>query len=284
MSKEERENLIGAKNETNRPGDKGTTPKESHWLPILHTGLSVWAIGALFVSVALPSDSQGHTFLEYADLLVCVFFLVDFAVTLATSKNRWQYFITWGWLDLLSSIPMLPAARLGRLARILRLVRVIRSIRATRLLSSVILQQRAENTFLAVSLVGILLTITFSVAMLHFEGKAEGSNIKTVEDAVWWALVTITTVGYGDRFPVTTEGRLLAVVLMFTGAGLVGTFSAFLASWFIGGIEQEQKLETEGLRQEIKAMRQEIRNALSQCSGPAQTQGTTAISGESIPL
>lgn len=246
--------------------------------------LSVWAIGALFVSVALPSDSQGHAFLEYADLLVCVFFLVDFAVTLATSKNRWQYFVTWGWLDLLSSIPMLPAARLGRLARILRLVRVIRSIRATRLLASAILQQRAENTFLAVALVGILLTITFSVAMLHFEGKAEGSNIKTVEDAVWWSLVTITTVGYGDRFPVTTEGRLLAVVLMFAGAGLVGTFSAFLASWFIGGIEQEQKLETEGLRQEIEAMRQEIRNALSQGSGSAKTQSTTAISSESTPL
>ena len=48
--------------------------------------LSVWAIGALFVSVALPSDSQGHAFLEYADLLVCVFFLVDFAVTLATGR------------------------------------------------------------------------------------------------------------------------------------------------------------------------------------------------------
>ena len=120
--------------------------------------------------------------------------------------------------------------------------------------------------------------------MLHFEGKAEGSNIKTVEDAVWWSLVTITTVGYGDRFPVTTEGRLLAVVLMFAGAGLVGTFSAFLASWFIGGIEQEQKLETEGLRQEIEAMRQEIRNALSQGSGSAKTQSTTAISSESTPL
>lgn len=181
--------MIGAKNETNRPSGKGATPKNHIGYQFFILALSVWAIGALFVSVALPSDSQGHTFLEYADLLVCVFFLVDFAVTLATSKNRWQYFITWGWLDLLSSIPMLPAARLGRLARILRLVRVIRSIRGTRLLASVILQQRAENTFLAVSLVGILLTITFSVAMLHFEGKAEGSNIKTVEDAVWWSFL-----------------------------------------------------------------------------------------------
>jgi voltage-gated potassium channel len=216
--------------------------------------LSIWAIGALAASVALPEGSTGHTFLEYADLLVCILFLVDFFVTLATSNDRWKYLITWGWLDLLSSIPMLPAARLGRLARIFRVVRVIRTIRATRLMASLVLQHRAENTFLAAALVGILLTVTCSAAMLHFEMKAEGANIKTAEDAVWWSLVTITTVGYGDRFPVTTEGRLLAVVLMFAGVGLFGTFSAFLASWFIGGMQEEKKSEIEELRQEIREL------------------------------
>lgn len=216
--------------------------------------LSLWAIGALAVSVSLPEGHTGHTFLEYADLLVCALFLMDFIVTLATSKNRWQYFITWGWLDLLSSVPMLPAARLGRLARIFRVVRVIRTIRATRLVASLVLQHRAENTFMAAALVGILLTITCSAAMLHFEGKAEGANIKTAEDAVWWSLVTITTVGYGDRFPVTTEGRLLAVVLMFAGVGLFGTFSAFLASWFIGGMQKEEKSEIDELRREIREL------------------------------
>jgi len=216
--------------------------------------LSLWAIGALAVSVSLPDGHTGHTILEYADLIVCGLFVIDFIVTLATSKNRWQYFITWGWLDLLSSIPMLPAARLGRLARIFRVVRVIRSIRATRLVATLVLQHRAENTFLAAALVGVLLTITCSAAMLHFESTAEGANIKTAEDAVWWSLVTITTVGYGDRFPVTPEGRLLAVVLMFAGVGLFGTFSAFLASWFIGGMEQSQKSEIEGLRQEIRQL------------------------------
>jgi voltage-gated potassium channel len=216
--------------------------------------LSVWAIGALALSVAIPEGSAGHTFLEYADLLVCALFLGDFFVTLATSRNRLQYLVTWGWLDLLSSIPMLPAARLGRLARIFRVVRVIRGIRATRLMASLVLQHRAENTFLAAALVAVLLTITCGAAMLHFEVHAENANIKTAEDAVWWALVTITTVGYGDRFPVTTEGRLLAVVLMFAGVGLFGTFSAFLASWFIGGMEHEQKSEIAELREEIREL------------------------------
>lgn len=243
-------------------------PEKNHiGYQIFILALSIWAIGALAVSVALPEGHSGHTLLEYADWLVCGLFLVDFVVTLATSNNRWHYLITWGWLDLLSSIPMLPAARLGRLARIFRVVRVIRSIRATRLVASLVLQHRAENTFLAAALVGVLLTITCSAAMLHFEGKAEGANIKTPEDAVWWSLVTITTVGYGDRFPVTTEGRLLAVVLMFAGVGLFGTFSAFLASWFIGGMEESQKSEIEGLRQEIRQLLATKAQAAAQSPG-----------------
>lgn len=59
---------------------------------------------------------------------------------------------------------------------------------------------------------------------------APESNIKTAEDAIWWAFVTITTVGYGDRFPVTTEGRIIAALLMTAGVGLFGTFTGFIAS------------------------------------------------------
>ena len=221
---------------------------------IFVVALSVWAIAALAVSAVVPHGTAAHTFLEYADVLVCGLFFVDFVVTLASSKDRWGYFATWGWLDLLSSIPMLPAARLGRFARIFRIVRVVRGVRATRLMASLVLQHRAENTFLAAALVAILLTITCGAAMLHFEVHAENGNIKTAEDAIWWALVTITTVGYGDRFPVTTEGRLIAVVLMFAGVGLFGTFSAFLASWFIGGMEHEKQSDLAALREEIRSL------------------------------
>jgi voltage-gated potassium channel len=216
--------------------------------------VSLWAIGTFVVSAFVEPGSPVHTLLEYVDLFICVVFLVDFLITLATAKNRWKYLVSWGWLDLLSALPMLPAARLGRLARVFRIVRVIRGIRAARLVASLVLQHRAENTVLAATLVASVLTITCAAAMLHFEGHEESSNIKTAEDAVWWAFATITTVGYGDRFPVTTEGRFLAVILMFAGVGLFGTFSAFLASWFIGGMEHEQKSEIAELRQEIREL------------------------------
>jgi voltage-gated potassium channel len=143
-----------------------STPQKQHiGYQVFILVLSIWAIAALAASAFVSEGTTGHTFLEYADLLVCVLFFIDFVVTLACAENRLQYLATWGWLDLLSSIPMLPAARLGRLARIFRVVRVIRGIRATRLVASLVLQHRAENTFLAAALVAILLTITCGAAM-----------------------------------------------------------------------------------------------------------------------
>jgi voltage-gated potassium channel len=88
------------------------------------------------------------------------------------------------------------------------------------------------------------MVIFSSIAILQVEDSPE-SNIKTAGDALWWSYVTITTVGYGDKYPVTTEGRVIAAVLMTVGAGLVGTFTGFAASWFVEGRMEEQEEEEE---------------------------------------
>ena len=103
----------------------------------------------------------------------------------------------------------------------------------------------------------LLLVVFGSIAMLQFEGGQSAGNIKTAEDALWWAITTITTVGYGDRFPVTTEGRLLAGVLMIAGVGLFGTLSGFIASWFLApqSIGKHQEKEIELLQVEMERLR-----------------------------
>jgi voltage-gated potassium channel len=83
-----------------------------------------------------------------------------------------------------------------------------------------------------VALISFLMVIFSSIAILQFE-KDINSNIKTAEDAIWWSYVTITTVGYGDKFPITTEGRIIGAVLMTMGVGIFGTFTALVSSWFI---------------------------------------------------
>jgi voltage-gated potassium channel len=227
-------------------------------------GLSVYAVVALAVSTfaRLPGDTRAV--LEYADTAVCALFFLDFLWTLARSRNRLRYLSTWGWLDLLSSIPAVDLLRWGRAARILRIVRVLRGVKATKVLSEFVLHRRAQSTFLAALLISILLVVFSASAVLQFENSPE-ANIKTPEDAIWWAVVTITTVGYGDKYPQSTEGRLVAALLMTAGVGLFGTFSGFVAAWFLEA-PQARSIEHqafEKIEREIESLREEIRRGLN---------------------
>jgi voltage-gated potassium channel len=232
-----------------------TNPTDSPVYQVTMLILCVIALGALAVEAAVPADPEVVSVLGYADYALCSVFFIDFLISLWLAPKRWKYFVRWGWLDLLSSVPALDLARVGRVARILRIFRVLRAMRAARVLTTLVLRHRAGNTFIAASMVALLLIVFSSIAILHVERDAE-SNIKSAEDAIWWAFVTITTVGYGDRYPVTAEGRFVAAILMCAGVGLFGTFSAFLAAWLISPEESARNDELAELRKEIQAVRQ----------------------------
>ncbi len=219
--------------------------------------LCVFAIAALAVERFVDLSDPMSNLLQLADQAVCLVFLLDFGYSLANAPNRWAYFRTWGWIDLLSSIPNVAVLRVGRGARILRIIRVLRGVRATRILVGTVIQRRAESAAMSAALATILLVVFASVAILHFESEPE-SNIKTAEDAVWWSVATVTTVGYGDRYPLTWEGRLVAVVLMLLGMCLVGVLSGLFASWFIAPTAAENRGEIESLRVEIAELRKAI--------------------------
>jgi voltage-gated potassium channel len=179
-------------------------------------------------SVALNEESR-HLF-EQCDLVLCAFFFVDFVRSLVRADNRWRYLRTWGWLDLVASVPAVDYFRLGRVGRVVRILRVFRVIKIGRVLATALTTRRRESAIWAAILVAVLVIFTGAIAELEFE--RETGNITTAEDALWWAMTTITTVGYGDRYPTTTEGRLVAVGLMAVGVGLFGTLSGLAASWF----------------------------------------------------
>lgn len=219
--------------------------------------LSIFSLIGLAISSVGRLDTSQQAILEMADTFVCGLFFIDFLVSLYRAPSRWRYFVRWGWLDLLSSVPMIDAFRVTRLARIIRILRVVRGIKATKILAQFILDRRAESAFLAVSLVSLLLLVVSSIAILQFEDQP-GSNIRSAGDAVWWAISTITTVGYGDTYPVTMEGRVIAAFLMICGVGLFGTLSGFVASWFLKPEQDTRDAELVTLIAEIRALRTQI--------------------------
>jgi voltage-gated potassium channel len=216
--------------------------------------LCVWGLLILGASSFVQLDAPTRTILSYADTLLCVLFLLDFLHAFASAPRKVHYLLTWGWIDLLSSIPAIDAFRWGRAARIMRILRVLRVVKSVRLLAQFVVLRRAQSAFLATTLLSLLLVVSCSIAIMQFEVPA-GGNIATAEDAMWWAVTTMTTVGYGDRYPVSSEGRLVAVFLMAGGVGVFGTFSGLIASWFLAPAAREADTDLTEIKEMLAAMR-----------------------------
>ena len=232
-------------------------PEKSIPYQFFMLALCIYALAALAVDTFAPISEDTKAILGYVDTGICLIFLVDFIRCLIRAPRKLAY-LKWGWIDLVSSIPMIEPLRIGRLARIARIIRVLQSVRSAKLLAAHLLSKRAESAFASAALVSVLLTVFGSIAILQFESGVAGSNINTPEDAVWWTVVTITTVGYGDHYPITIEGRIVAAFMMTASIGLFGTFTAFVAAWFLAPGKKKQESELEGIRRELAALRTEL--------------------------
>ncbi len=201
---------------------------------------------AIMAVLVLPLDDDTRDLLTLYDNVICIIFLGDFAMNLAGSRPRSAYFIKQrGWLDLLGSIPsfsFIPFTALFRLARLSRLVRIgkLLSGKNRKALVADVLHNRGQYaTFITVLAAGMVLSVA-SVLILQFESIDPDANIQTGGDAIWWGIVTLTTVGYGDRFPVTFLGRLTAVSVMLAGIGIIGALASILASLLVSPSTPEE--------------------------------------------
>jgi voltage-gated potassium channel len=177
-------------------------------------------------------------------------FAVDYVVRLNLARDR-RYFVRHNPLDL--------AAVLLPLLRPLRLLRIFSAALLMSQRAQVSTRYKVTTYVCGTAVLGVLLA---ALAVLDAERGEPGANIETPADALWWALVTVTTVGYGDTYPVTTVGRLVAVLLMVTGIALLGVITANVAAWFVERFnETEEKTQQDQDRQErIIALLEAIRN------------------------
>jgi voltage-gated potassium channel len=208
------------------------------FLNILIVVLSIYVLVALLIDTFIKLPIEVSRLLATIDNGICLIFIVDFFIRFFRAENRLK-FMRWGWIDLVSSIPSIELLRFGRLFRLIRLLRVLRAFRSTKILIHHIFKSKINGTMTAVGVITVLIIIFSSISILTVESVPEG-NIKTAEDAIWWTITTITTVGYGDRYPVTTEGRLIGIIVMIVGVGLFGTYTGYIASLFVGEKKKEE--------------------------------------------
>jgi voltage-gated potassium channel len=180
-------------------------------------------------------------------------FVVDYVVRLRLAPDRRTY-VRKHVLDLL--VIALPLLRPLRLLRLLVLFTLLNRRVGMRLRGR-----------LAVYTGGAAALLAFCAAlgMLNAERGHEGANIKSFGDSIWWAITTMTTVGYGDRYPVTGLGRAIAVMLMVGGIALLGVVTATLASWLIEAVEADQR-ETYDMKNEIRTLHRKLDELLGEQS------------------
>ena len=206
--------------------------RSQRWAHYTDVPLLILAVGFL-IAYAVPIL---YPFAPAAVVQVCnaytwivwVLFAVDYLVRLTIAEDRKKFFRS-NVIDLLAVV--LPMFRAMRLLRLLSIVTLLARRSAQR-------KVQAVTTYV----VGfaILLVIVSSLAVLEAERFHPDSNIQDFGDSIWWSLVTMTTVGYGDMVPVTATGQVIGVLVMLTGIAVLGVVTANVAAWFMSSVRGEE--------------------------------------------
>lgn len=174
-------------------------------------------------------DTDVRTVLEVASWTVWAAFVIDFASRLYLTDERRSYAFA-HWYDV--ALILLPMLRPLRLLRLLAFARVLNRSAVGSLVGKV-------STYVAGT--ALMALGLGAIAALDAEQDSPGANITTFGDALWWSATTVTTVGYGDHFPVTTTGRFVAVALMLVGIACIGAITAGVAAWLVAQVEADAR-------------------------------------------
>jgi voltage-gated potassium channel len=222
-------------------------------------------LGLYSVRVLLRPQGGAAEAVDIALIAIYCVFVVDFIARLFLAQPRGKWFLKHLWELPIILLPFLRPLRLLSLAVVVKT-----------------LQQAVGHTirgrvivYTACSAVAIVYAA--SLAILEVERDHPKSDIHTLGDALWWASTTVTTVGYGDLYPVTGMGRLVAVALMLGGITLLGIITATLASWIVQRVSEEDTANQAATRAQIEELRDEIRRLNRPGEEPAYGEGREGI-------
>jgi len=232
--------------------------------------VSILSVFNLIISWIPGLDPDSVRVLVVINFFLTIIFLADFLYRLFSATSKRHYFISnWGWADLLASIPVL---RILRLFRIFKAWRLLNRYGAGNILGQ-LKKHRAESVLFIVVFCVMLVIESGAFLVLMAERGAPDANIVSASDAMWWVYVTITTVGYGDRYPVTNSGRLVGIMIMTMGVGLFGTLAGFISNKLLVPHDEEdpdtiairtalteQKLQNEQILERMNRIERQLKN------------------------
>lgn len=230
--------------------------------------LAAYAIPILTWPDTPPALALGCEVIVWATWAV---FAVDYLVRLRLSRDR-RRFAKKHWFDLV--VIVLPVLRPLRLLRLVTVLQVVNRRASSNLRGKV-------GAYVGAG--AVLLALVGALAVLDAEQGVENANIVNFGDAVWWALATMTTVGYGDSYPVTSTGRAVAVGLMFCGIAVLGTATATLSSYLVGEVEEASAAESASINARVLGLTEEVerlRAVLAASAPVAQVDGDEPMAPE----
>ena len=227
------------------------------------TALSLVFVGVYAWPILDPAmEPHLRSGCELADLAIWALFGADYLIRFGLARRK-STFVRSHWFDL--AVLLLP------MLRPLRALRLINAIKVLNQRAAVLTRGRLA---IYVGATTILLVLVAALAVLEAERGRPGSNIETFPEALWWGVATITTAGYGDYYPTTMEGRLVAVGLMIGGIGLIGFVTGSLATWIVERIAvadrpaEQARHEITALLTEVRELRAEINELRNEVRGP----------------
>jgi voltage-gated potassium channel len=210
-------------------GDKEEdTVRATYFIFIGSVSLLAFGVALFYYIISNPEISQ---VLFILDTIYAIIFLIDFILRYRAVDDKKRYMLSWGWLDLVTSIPGLPALRVIRSLLVLRNVRQLKRVTPAEIEAQA-RERIAESVLYITVVIGLIVITIGSILIVWVEADTPGAEITSGTDAMWWSLVTVSTVGYGDEYPVTVAGRIIGVFMILVGVALFTTLTSYLASNF----------------------------------------------------
>lgn len=210
--------------------------KTGRLVSLIIYGLIIISLVAFCIATLPDLDPDAREMLRIVELVTVAVFSIEYLARLWVARSRWRYALSiMGLVDLVAILPFflasqldLKAVRIVRGFRVLRILKLARYSRALHRLRRAFTDSREELVLFGFATLIVLFLA--SVGIYYCERDAQPDAFRSVFDAMWWAVATLTTVGYGDVYPVTAAGKILTFVILMVGLGMVAVPSAVLAS------------------------------------------------------